>query len=218
MIIFGEKISWGTFYQCNPWVAGLFGWPLLIPHSLKLTPHIKKVAKIRDFPGGPVVKTLRSQYKGAGVRSLVSELDSCMLQLRSDVAKLKKKKKSSKKTSLASDVDFPEGFSRRWREGLHYQAQGKVSSNCGLALTVPIRPVDSSPVPLQLSFPLLPSAQCPPPHPQPPNVLSVGHHSSALAFAHTPRLAKPKLGGDPRGDPQWALRPTSQGLPLYLAT
>ena len=160
MIIFGEKISWGTFYQCNPWVAGLFRWPLLTPHSLKLTPHIKKVAKIRDFPGGPVVKTLHSQYKGAGVRFLVRELDSCMLQLRSDVAKFKKKK-SRKKTSLASDVDFPEGFSRRWREGLHYQAQGKVSSNCGLALTVLIHPVDSSPVPLQLSFPLLPSAPVP---------------------------------------------------------
>ena len=154
MIIFGEKILWGTFYQCNPWVAELVRWPPLTPHSLKFMPHIKKVAKIRDFPGGPVVKTLHSQCKGAWVWSLVREVDPYMLQLRSDVAKLKKK--SSKKTSLASNVDFPEGFSRRWREGLHYRAQGNVSSNCGLALTVLIRPVDSSPVPLQLTFPLLP--------------------------------------------------------------
>ena len=29
----------------------------------------------RDFPGGPVVKTLRSQCKGPRVQSLVRELD-----------------------------------------------------------------------------------------------------------------------------------------------
>ena len=73
------------------------GWTVRVasahPTQLEIDTSHQKVAKIRDFPGGPVVKTLRSQYKGAGVRSLVSELDSCMLQLRSDVAKLKKKKK-----------------------------------------------------------------------------------------------------------------------------
>ena len=34
-----------------------------------------KFLKFRDFPGGAVVKTLRSQFKGLGVQSLVRELD-----------------------------------------------------------------------------------------------------------------------------------------------
>ena len=34
-----------------------------------------KFLKSRDFPGGAVVKTLRSEFKGLGVQSLVRELD-----------------------------------------------------------------------------------------------------------------------------------------------
>ena len=44
--------------------------------------YIKKKKKLKDFPGGPVAKTPRSQCRGPRVRSLVRELRSWTLQLK----------------------------------------------------------------------------------------------------------------------------------------
>ena len=38
--------------------------------------EVSQKEKDRDFPGGPVAKTLHSQCRGPGVRALVRELES----------------------------------------------------------------------------------------------------------------------------------------------
>ena len=65
---------------------------------MKLLPQGPDQQGPGDFPGGPAAKTLRSQYRGPGVQSLVREVDPichnerfCMLQLQTPHAAMKTK-------------------------------------------------------------------------------------------------------------------------------
>ena len=49
---------------------------LYLDHKREPTKGFSRKPLNRDFPGGLAVKTLRSQCRGPGVRSLVRELDS----------------------------------------------------------------------------------------------------------------------------------------------
>ena len=51
---------------------------MFVYQSLKTYKHINSVKHYRDFPGGPVVKTLPSMEGGVQVESLVGELRSHM--------------------------------------------------------------------------------------------------------------------------------------------
>ena len=57
--------------------------------------EVRKVAEFGDFPSGPAVRTPNSPFRGLGSIPGQGTTRSCLLQLRSRAAKLKKKKKSS---------------------------------------------------------------------------------------------------------------------------
>ena len=60
-------LGFGRRFQVTNFVTS---W-ILVPGEKNL-----RFKVVRDLPRGPVAKTLHSQFRGPGVRSLVRELDS----------------------------------------------------------------------------------------------------------------------------------------------
>ena len=67
--------------------------------------EVRKVAEFGDFPSGPAVRTPNSPFRGLGSIPGQGTTRSCLLQLRSRAAKLKKKRRA-----LALEPGLPDAF------------------------------------------------------------------------------------------------------------